>query len=63
MQCENCYCIFWKKSACILPEVSLDLRGCCRECVFWNTKDRFIKKKNSITSPKLSESAMNSKQE
>lgn len=34
MECENEFCIYWKKNQCILDEISLDILGCCRNCIY-----------------------------
>ena len=34
MCCENRFCIYWEEHKCLLGEVTLDLQGCCRECVY-----------------------------
>ena len=33
MQCENEYCIYWENNNCVLDEISLDIKGCCTECI------------------------------
>ena len=34
MQCENMFCIYWKEGKCLLDKISLDIMGCCQECIY-----------------------------
>ena len=42
MKCENCFCVYWKQNTCILAEISLDIKGCCRECVYINVEEKAL---------------------
>lgn len=34
ISCENCFCIYWKADACTFDEISLDVQGSCRDCIY-----------------------------
>lgn len=34
MKCENEYCVYWKNNRCILDEISLDILGACKCCIY-----------------------------
>ncbi len=34
MVCENLFCIYYSNRYCILEKVSLDILGCCQECIY-----------------------------
>lgn len=42
MQCENIFCIYWNKDGCILREVSLDVMGCCQNCIYVDIKEETL---------------------
>lgn len=42
MKCENYFCLYWYKNSCILDEISLDIRGCCEDCVYIDIEDDFL---------------------
>ena len=42
MQCENTFCIYWENEQCILREISLDILGCCKNCIYVNIDDNIL---------------------
>lgn len=42
MQCENYFRIYWSKQGCILPNISLDIQGSCRECIYININEQSL---------------------
>jgi hypothetical protein len=34
MQCENVFCAYWQNYICRLEQITLDIQGKCRECVY-----------------------------
>ena len=44
MNCENKFCIYWKKEKCILCKISLDIQGRCEKCVYISIDEQVIKK-------------------
>ena len=43
MQCENIFCIYFENDACILNEISLDIQGNCRDCIYIDLDDKTLK--------------------
>jgi|GEM_PF-407103 len=44
MNCKNHFCIYWKKNKCALPKTSLDILGCCQECVYVDIDGKVLEK-------------------
>lgn len=32
--CENCFCIYCEDNYCILKNISLNIQGSCKECIY-----------------------------
>ncbi len=45
MRCDNIFCIYWDKSICKLDEISLDVCGCCENCIYVDIDDEILKAK------------------
>lgn len=44
MQCENQFCLYWAAEGCALEEISLDVQGCCRQCIYLNLPPLFLER-------------------
>jgi len=44
MNCENQFCIYWKKNKCALGQTSLDISGCCTECIYVEINKKILEK-------------------
>lgn len=42
MQCENHFCIYWDNNLCILDKISLDVLGCCQNCIYVDIDDNIL---------------------
>lgn len=42
MQCENTFCIYWEEKSCILDEVTLDVMGCCQNCIYVDIDEKIL---------------------
>lgn len=42
MQCDNYFCIYWSKQGCILSNISLDIQGNCRECIYIDINEELL---------------------
>jgi hypothetical protein len=42
INCENRFCIYWKKNKCALRRATLDIMGCCQECVYVEIDERVL---------------------
>ncbi len=45
MECENTFCVYWKKDRCALSSISLDILGRCRDCILLDFEDRILEAK------------------
>ena len=34
MQCDNEFCVYWAEKGCILREITLDIQGKCKNCLY-----------------------------
>lgn len=49
MHCENEVCIYQKDGNCILPEITIDVRGSCSEFIIANFDSEYLEKvKNKV---------------
>ncbi len=44
MNCENIYCVYWRDNECSLREISLDIQGSCKNCIYVNIPVNEIRK-------------------
>lgn len=44
MNCENCFCIYWKKGKCTLSKISLSISGACEDSVLVNINEEMLEK-------------------
>lgn len=44
MRCENEFCIYWKEEQCCLNEISLDIMGCCQECIYVEIEEQVLQR-------------------
>lgn len=42
MECENAFCVYWKKSRCTLSAISVDILGRCRDCTLLNLERELL---------------------
>jgi len=42
VHCENKFCIYWAKDECSLDEISLDICGCCENCIYPHIDDEIL---------------------
>lgn len=42
--CENHFCIYRSKGRCILDQISLDMQGCCDECIYVTIPEELLAK-------------------
>ena len=47
MNCENCFCLYWKENRCCLASVSLDWAGMCEMCIYVDISESLLKKARS----------------
>lgn len=43
MLCENCFCIYWSESGCILDDIDLDIQGKCNCCIYVDINEDTLK--------------------
>lgn len=39
MNCENIFCVYNIKNKCVVNEVSLDITGMCKDCIYIEIKN------------------------
>ena len=49
MLCDNRLCVYWSDDLCSLSDISLDDRGCCRDCLTISLTGRQLQKAKDIT--------------
>lgn len=49
MNCENSFCIYWKKNQCALRENSLNITGSCKDCIYVDIDDELLKQEREKT--------------
>ncbi len=42
MRCDNIFCIYWVKNNCGLDDISLDIQGNCKDCIYVNIEDEVL---------------------
>lgn len=47
MRCDNVFCIYWADERCSLDKISLDIRGCCENCIYINADDARLEEKRA----------------
>ena len=45
MKCDNVFCIYWSIGRCSIDEISLDIRGSCRDCIYVDIEDEYLRKR------------------
>ena len=48
MECENIFCIYYKKGRCKLKEVTLDIQGKCNDCVYVEIEEDELERLRNI---------------
>lgn len=48
MQCENCFCVYWKDNRCIVDEIYLDIMGCCQTCIYVDIPEDILREKREM---------------
>ena len=53
MDCENRFCVYWKKGKCEFESVPLDILGNCSTCIYINFDDDVLEEQREKTRKKL----------
>ncbi len=55
MNCENYFCIYWSEDNCLLDEISLDVMGICKSCIYLNIDKIILEAYRKDTLDKIEE--------
>lgn len=44
MKCENLFCIYQSDDNCLLEHIDLDIQGQCKECIYPDIDEEYLKK-------------------
>lgn len=44
MNCDNCFCIYFKQGQCILEKISLNNLGSCENCIYIDIDEETLQK-------------------
>lgn len=47
MHCENIFCIYWSEQLCSLDEITLDIQGNCKECIYVEINESLLQKQRN----------------
>lgn len=49
MHCDNNFCIYWANDRCVLQQISLDIRGCCKDSIYVDIAEDLLQKERNLT--------------
>lgn len=53
MMCDNEFCIYWHKTGCVLENISLDIQGAYKDCIYISIDNNVLKEKRKFQRKKF----------